>query len=83
LFWWFAPDKYSVPEPYEFLAYFYYRIDFNVEKYDDMGILDSLATAVLVKAGHKEADRMFNADYIPELDPGIIAEAQAYKSSGL
>ncbi len=83
LFWWFAPDKYSVPEPYEFLAYFYYRIDFNVEKYDDMGILDSLATAILVKAGHKEADRMFNADYIPELDPGIIAEAQACKSSGL
>lgn len=83
LFWWFVLDNYSIPEPYKFLAYFYYRIDFNVEKYDDMGILDSLSTAILVKAGHNEADRMVNPDYIPELDPNIIAEAEAYRSSGI
>ena len=65
------------------LGYFYYRIDFDTEKYDELGILDSLAIDLLPKAGYSYADRLINDEYIPELDPKIIAEVEAYKSSEL
>ena len=83
LFWSYGGQDYSVIEPYKFLGYFYYRIDFDTEKYDMLGILDSLAIDLLPKAGYSYADRLINDEYIPELDPKIIAEVEAYKSSEL
>lgn len=83
LFWSYGGQDYPVIEPYKFLGYFYYRIDFDTEKYDELGILDSLAIDLLPKAGYSYADRLINDEYIPELDPKIIAQVEAYKSSGL
>ena len=83
LFWSYGGQDYPVIEPYKFLGYFYYRIDFDTEKYDELGILDSLAIDLLPKAGYSYADRLINDEYIPELDPKIIAEVEAYKSSEL
>ena len=83
LFWSYGGQDYPVIEPYKFLGYFYYRIDFDTEKYDELGILDSLAIDLLPKAGYSYADRLINDEYIPELDPKLIAEVEAYKSSEL
>lgn len=83
LFWSYGGQDHPVIEPYKFLGYFYYRIDFDTEKYDELGILDSLAIDLLPKAGYSYADRLINDEYIPELDPKIIAQVEAYKSSGL
>jgi hypothetical protein len=83
LFWSYGGQDYPVIEPYKFLGYFYYRIDFDAEKYDELGILDSLAIDLLPKAGYSYADRLINDDYIPELDPKIIAQVEIYKSSGI
>ena len=83
LFWSYGGQDYPVIEPYKFLGYFYYRIDFDTEKYDELGILDSLAIDLLPKAGYSYANRLINDEYSPELDPKRIAEAEAYKSSGL
>ena len=83
LFWSYGGQDHPVIEPYKFLGYFYYRIDFDTEKYDELGILDSLAIDLLPKAEYSYADRLINDEYIPELDPKIIAQVEAYKSSGL
>ena len=83
LFWSYGGQDYPVIEPYKFLGYFYYRIDFDTEKYDKLGILDSLTIDLLPKAGYSYADRLINDEYIPELDPKLIAEVEAYKSSEL
>ena len=83
LFWSYGGQDHPVIEPYKFLGYFYCRIDFDTEKYDELGILDSLAVDLLPKAGYSYADRLINDEYIPELDPKIIAQVEAYKSSGL
>ena len=83
LFWSYGGQDYPVIEPYKFLGYFYYRIDFDTEKYDKLGILDSIAIDLLPKAGYSYADRLINDEYIPELDPKLIAEVEAYKSSEL
>ncbi len=83
LFWSYGGQDYPVIEPYKFLGYLYYKIDFNTEKYDIGGILDSLAIDLLPKAGYSYANRLINDEYIPELDPKIIAQVEAYKSSGL
>ena len=83
MFWSYGGQDHPVIEPYKFLGYFYYRIDFDTEKYDELGILDSLAIDLLPKAGYSYADRLINDEYIPELDPKIIAQVEAYKSSAL
>jgi len=81
LFWDYGWYEKPIPDPHRLLAYLYYRINFEVEKYDSPGILDSLAITILPKAGYKEADLMRNSQYIPENDPKIIAEAKLLKSS--
>lgn len=67
----------------EFLGYFYFRIDFDTEKHDAGGILDSLAIDLLPRAGYSYADPNINCDYVPELEPRIISAAKAWKSAGL
>ena len=83
LFWSYGGQDHPVSEPYEFLGYFYFRIDFDTEKYDAGGILDSLAIDLLPRAGYSYADPNINCDYVPELDPRIISAAKAWKSAGL
>ena len=75
LFW----NELPIPNPHEFLAYFYYRINDEVEKYDDVDILNSLAISILPKAGYREADLYLNPSYMPESDPKIRAEVEKLK----
>ncbi|MBQ9875387.1 MAG: DUF4417 domain-containing protein [Thermoguttaceae bacterium] len=79
LFWNYDGCEYPVPRPHKFLGYFYYRIDFDLEKYDDFGILDSIAITILPLGGFLEASMLFNPYYSPESDPKIIAEVEAYR----
>ena len=80
MFWGYGWYENPIPNPYRFLAYFYYRINLEVEKYDSPGILDSLAITILPRAGYREADLMHNEDYIPEYDPRILAEVERLRN---
>jgi hypothetical protein len=83
LFWNYTECcEYPIKEPFKFLAYFFYRIDFDIDK-DVDGIIDSLACRILEVAKYEPADLYVHPYYIPELDPNIIAEAEVYKSQNL
>ncbi len=79
LYWIYDWYQWPIKDPYSFLGYFYYRIQFQTSKYDDMDILDSLATTILPKAGFPNADLMLNTRYMPETDPKMIEAAKAYE----
>ena len=81
LFWSYGGYESVIPDPYNFLAYMYYRIDMNVEKYDDMDILDGIAITILPKAGYDNADLMKNPLYSPQLDERLISEVEKFKNS--
>lgn len=83
LFWWYGGQDHPIPEPHKFLGYFYYRINMETSKFDNMDILDSLSTTILKKAGFREADLVLNTQYMPENDPKIIAEVENYRKQGL
>lgn len=80
-YWTYGWQDYSIPDPYKFLAYFYFKINFETEKYDTMDILDSLATTILPKAGYAEADLVLNPYYMPENDPKIQKEVDLLKNT--
>ena len=81
-FWTYGWYRFPIPDPHRFLAYFYYRINYETSKYDPMDILDSLATSILPKAGFSEADLFINTQYIPENDPKIRKEVEILRESG-
>lgn len=70
--------SYPIKEPLKFLSYFFYRIDFNIEK-DEDGIIDSIACQILEVTKYEH----IHPYYVPELDQNIIAEANIYKSQNL
>lgn len=78
LFWWYGGQDYVIPDPYKFLAYFYYKIDFDAKKYDEGDILDSLAITILPKAGFNDANLFYNTQYMPENDTKLIEEVNKY-----
>ena len=80
LFWWYGGQDHPIPEPHNFLGYFYYRIGFDSNTYDSADILDSLTRSVLSKAGYREANLAHDPQYMPENDPKIIAAAKEYQS---
>lgn len=80
LYWNYMWHEIPIPDPYAFLAYFYYRIDWQASKYDDMCILDSLAINMLPKAGFRNADLFINPRYTPETDPVMIKEVEKLKA---
>ena len=79
LYWFYMWQEKPVPDPYAFLAYFYYRIDWQDGKYDDSDILDSLAVTILPKAGFRDADLFINPRYMPENDPVLQKEVEKLK----
>ena len=79
LFWCYCCCDYIIQDPYHFLCYMYYRIDMNTSKYDDMSILDSIATNILPKAGYSCADLMKHPLYTPEMDERLLAEVEKFK----
>ena len=80
LYWIYGWYENDIADPYKFLGYMYYRIDLKVDEYDDMDILDSLATTILPRAGYSNADLLLNTQYMPESDPKILEEVENYKS---
>ena len=80
LYWDYRWGEKDIPDPYQFLAYFYYRIDWQVAKYDDRDILDSLAITILPRAGYRDADLMVNTQYMPENDPLMRKAVDSYKA---
>ena len=79
IFWDLGWYENPIQNPYEFMSYFYYRINFDTEKYDPSDILDSLATTILPKNGVKEADLFENPYYMPEKDPKMIEAVHLLK----
>jgi hypothetical protein len=80
-YWTYGWYNNPIPNPHKFLAYFYYVIRYDTQKYDPMDILDSLATTILPKAGFPEANLALNTQYMPENDPKIKHEVDLLKSS--
>ena len=78
-FWFYEGHEHPIPNPHQFIAYFYYRIDNETQKYDASDILDSIATTILPKSGYREADLYLNPYYMPESDPKIRAEVEKLK----
>ena len=83
LFWNYGWYANPIPEPYHFLAYFYYRINWQAEKYDDRDILDSLAISILPKAGYRDADLSVNPRYMPENDPILKKEVEKLQNGNI
>lgn len=79
LYWIYGWHEYSISKPYEFLGYFYFRIDMDTEKYDEMDILDSIAVSILPKSGYAEADLYNNPNYLPEMDHMLLDAVETYK----
>ena len=79
LYWIYGWHEYSISKPYKFLGYFYFRIDMDTEKYDEMDILDSLVISILSRSGYAEADLYHNPNYLPETDSILLAAVEAYK----
>ncbi len=77
LFWWFGGQDHIIPEPHKFIAYFYYRINYDTAKYDPSDVLDSIAITILPRAGFQEADLSINPEYMPEED--VLIKDQVYK----
>ena len=78
-FWFYGGQEWPIPNPHQFLAYFYYRINDDTKKYDEMDILDSLATTILPKSVYREADLYLNPYYMPKSDLKIRAEVEKLK----
>lgn len=81
IFWDFGWYENPIQNPYEFISYFYYRIDFDTEKYDWSDILDSLTTTILPKNGVKEADLFEHPYYMTERDPKMIEAVRLLKQN--
>lgn len=77
-YWIYGWHNNDIPNPYDFLSYFYHVLDFKTAEYDEMDILNSLATTILPRAGYSNADMFINPDYMPESDETMISEAHKF-----
>ena len=80
LYWIYEWHEYPISKPYEFLGYFYFRIDMDTARYDETDILDSLAISILPKSGYAEADLYHNPNYLPERDYMMLDAVGRYKT---
>ena len=81
LFWEYEGYKEYIPEPYKFLAYFYYKADPN-EYEDDANaatIMDSLSIQILHRAGVDGVKNSENPYYNPQDDPKMIKAIENWK----
>ncbi len=76
LFWMYGGHERSIPDPYDFLAWFYYQIDMKIYAEDAITILDGIAIEMLTRAGIRGVDWVENPYYAPEADPKILAAVQ-------
>ena len=80
LFWWFGGQDHIIPDPYDFLGYFYYHTGVEPDEDGNLDILDSIATTILPKAGYQEADLVLNPQYMPENDPRLLKAVEKYQN---
>lgn len=80
IFWELGWCEQPIVDPYRFLGYLYYRIDFNSAQHDKMDMMDTLTTAILLKAGYTYADMYINSDYTPETDAKLIEAVNNWRS---
>lgn len=71
--------EYAVEDPYDFLAYFYYVIDFERLKYD-ADILDTIVSGILPASGYKYGSLFDNTWYTPEDDEKLIEAVNKLKN---
>lgn len=64
----------AIPNPYQFVAWFYFQVDLDASRFDATDILDSLACAVLSNSGVREANLWLNPRYAAEVDPKLVKE---------
>ena len=79
IFWDLRWYEKPVPNPYDFLGFFYYWVNYEADKYDSSDILDSLATSILPKNGMSVADLYNNPYYMPENDPELRKAVECWK----
>lgn len=80
LFWSYEGYVHPIPNPYDFLAWFYYQID--MEKYADdaITIMDSISIEILHRAGVKGIYWGENPYYVPEQDPKMLAAVEKIRN---
>lgn len=71
--------NFPIKDPYSFLAYFYYIIDFERSKYD-ADILDTIVSGILPASGYKYGSLFDNTWYTPETDEKLIEAVNKLKS---
>ena len=81
LFWAYGGYEKFIPDPYKFLAYFYYKADPN--DYEEVAnastIMDILAIEILHRAGISGVTNSENPYYNPQEDPKMIKEIEKWK----
>lgn len=80
-FWAYGGQEHPIENPYDFLAYFYFILDFRTAEYDSSDILFSLTTTILPKSGFGYAETHNNPDYTPETDSKLIEAVEKLKQS--
>ena len=60
-------QEHVIPTPHNFLAYFYYPLNMETQRYDAVDIMDSLSTTILTMSCFSEVDITFN----PQLYSGM------------
>ncbi len=81
LFWMYDGHVRPIPDPYDFLAWFYYQINMKIYAEDAITILDGIAIEILTRAGVRGVEWAENPYYAPEADPKILAAVQRLADS--
>ncbi len=79
LFWEYEGYVHPIPDPYDFLAWFYYCIDMDQYADEAVTIMDSLSIEILSRVGVPGVDYVGNPYYVPEKDPKMLAAIQKIK----
>lgn len=82
LFWEYAGYQNYIPEPYKFLAYFYYKEDPKryEEEMNAFTIMDSLSIEILHRAGITGVTNTENPYYDPQEDVKMIEAINKWKN---
>ena len=79
LYFLYGLQDYAIKNPYSFLAYFYYIIDFERLKYN-ADILDTIVSGILPASGYEYGSLFDNTWYTPENDEKLIEEVNKLKN---
>ncbi|PLS31537.1 hypothetical protein Uis1B_0528 [Bifidobacterium margollesii] len=69
----------TIPDPYEFLGYLYYRVGFENAPYKAACALDDLCISILPASGYPEANIYYHPYYAAEADPKMIAAVERWR----